>query len=107
VRSLGFDYTDITDVDLNMIAKLPALEWLGLNGTAVTDAGVAQLGGIKTLWRLELTDTFVTEAMVERLRIWSHNRAVNAYFFRKPEVRIDTARSSHSRLRRSRFHMVV
>ncbi|MDB5172399.1 MAG: hypothetical protein JWN51_1172, partial [Phycisphaerales bacterium] len=45
----------------------------------MTDAGVAQLGGIKTLWRLELTDTFVTEAMVERLRIGSHDLAVNAY----------------------------
>ena len=55
LKRLYFDNSDIGDVGVAELAKMPNLQLLTLNGTRVTDAGLTSLTKLATLEELQLS----------------------------------------------------
>ena len=61
IKSLFLGGKYITDGDIQYVAQLPKLEWLGLASTGVTAEGIAQLAEVKGLEKLYLSGITVTD----------------------------------------------
>ncbi|REK34360.1 MAG: hypothetical protein DWQ45_13340 [Planctomycetota bacterium] len=68
VEKLELHGSQLTDVGLNDIAKMPKLRWLRISNTEVTDAGVTDLVNQRTLEFLDIRGTRVTKRRIDKLR---------------------------------------
>ncbi len=59
--------TQVTDAELALLAKLPALEGVNLFRTETTDAGLAHLAGLTNLKWLSLAETPISDAGLAHL----------------------------------------
>jgi serine/threonine protein kinase len=60
--------TRVGDDGLELLARIPTLEWLMLDETPITDRGVGHLAALTRLERLELSGTPVTDAGLTHLK---------------------------------------
>jgi hypothetical protein len=67
LETLYLAYTPVTDVQLGMLAPLPSLRELDLTGTGVSNAGLAAISKLPHLESLHLNDTSITDDGIETL----------------------------------------
>jgi hypothetical protein len=68
LRAVRLMDSKVTDDDLAVLAKLPALEELYLSRTAISDRGLAHVAKIKTLKRIDLFATKITDEGLAQLK---------------------------------------
>jgi Leucine-rich repeat (LRR) protein len=61
IQRINLNGKDVTDADLQNLAVLDDLDYLGLHGTQIGDVGVGHIAQIDNLKELELSGTNVTD----------------------------------------------
>jgi internalin A len=76
VKSVSLKGTSVTDAELAILTKLPALSDLSLQHTEVSSVGLAHLATIKSLRTLDVGDTLLGDDAVASLKSLTNLRAL-------------------------------